>query len=252
MSPSLRVRVVVWTGWRVLRRIIRTPLGTILLFTSFLLDACSLPRGSFAGAVTSIVSGGCGCGRSRPLIAHVVQTQAGLQVIDRYSDEADDIAADAIVSTVLCWVRPRHTGFWAVTREKRNPQVIECCPNARPLTAEEWPTVRFAVAELVRQWDPTTPSEYLQAVRSGGDPLTRVLWSGYVHNVMAASLFILLCASLGWVRDRRIAARGARRLALGHCPQCDYDLMTTPCHCPECGWRRAGLIAENHSRETPD
>jgi hypothetical protein len=60
---------------------------------------------------------------------------------------------------------------------------------------------------------------------------------GAVAGVEAMSPHWLVCAAAMMLPTARFALkwRSRRRIALGRCSSCGYDLRATPDHCPECG-----------------
>lgn len=64
------------------------------------------------------------------------------------------------------------------------------------------------------------------------------IWSGIVINAMThAAAWCGLFAGVAWVMP---AARRARRMKRGACPECAYDLRGDfAAGCLECGWKRA-------------
>ena len=68
-------------------------------------------------------------------------------------------------------------------------------------------------------------------------PASRMTLSGWWWRVRCSYWFVsLLLATLPmlWLVNHQ-RQRGDRRLAVGQCPQCGYDLRATPNRCPECG-----------------
>ena len=71
-------------------------------------------------------------------------------------------------------------------------------------------------------------------------------WKREVAFTGAATLFWIAIAVVVWwlliklARGAYSESRGRRRLKDGRCPQCGYDLRSTPKRCPECGVRLYG------------
>jgi hypothetical protein len=58
------------------------------------------------------------------------------------------------------------------------------------------------------------------------------IWTAPYYAIAIAALFLpLMRGMIGHLRKRK----KVRRLAMGHCPQCGYDLRMSEERCPECG-----------------
>lgn len=124
----------------------------------------------------------------------------------------------------------RRAGLWALTREQRLDEVRLEPMERGGFDAVDAGRVRALLASHGYRGAPDGPAD---------QSASRVLWWGYVHNIVSAAVLAALAWSLGWVRDvpgwvRR--RRAARRVARGVCPRCAYPLRGLEDGvCPECG-----------------
>jgi hypothetical protein len=79
------------------------------------------------------------------------------------------------------------------------------------------------VTELLKQQNPGEKGPWFRATATWRMP--------YYAVALAALLLPLTRGSIARLRTRK----KVRRLALGHCPQCGYDLRMSEDRCPECG-----------------
>lgn len=233
---------------RVSRRAIaalRRPWVSATLITMMLVDACSLPRTTVVGG--SVPTPRCRCwGWWRPA-AIVVQVGESLRLIDEHDEAAMSADYESVVATLHCSPYERTGGFWAVTRAWWDP-AIRVYAQSRNLTAAEVEALRPQFADIIERGEYSSLSNYADLIRTGAGPFKRIVWSGYVHNAISLMLAWATLISFGWVRERSQARRHAALMAIGCCPDCQYDLRgDLQRGCPECGWRRGANLGASAS-----
>ncbi len=157
-------------------------------------------------------------------------------VLQRGFEQPGDEAYRHVVVEISVTSGRWTSGWWAATRRNVGFQASYVAhPNER---WDEDVMVR-EVGQLLDVWrEALTPAELLSLRPSGGLRHTSVIWSGYLHNMVALAL-VLLLAYASQVQVRRTLSRMTthRRMVRGHCPICNYDLRGgTSGSCPECGW----------------
>jgi hypothetical protein len=94
--------------------------------------------------------------------------------------------------------------------------------------------------------------KWVEEVSTGDDPGPFTLrakgWAVAVPYWLPALVFAL--PLMGWLTKASVlAARRRRRIRLGLCPNCAYDLRATPGTCPECGHARPAAAAGEASTD---
>ena len=78
-------------------------------------------------------------------------------------------------------------------------------------------------------------------VRRLGFRYLRITSDGMRRWNLVLPLWLLTCIAAAWPVSLWLRRReAARKLRLGMCPVCGYDLRATPDRCPECGTVQAG------------
>ena len=219
-------------------------------------------------AAANRFAGGLVAPQSRCIRWRVVQafeTPQGLQIVhwwdDAYEQPWYDPDTVQMVADVYLWPdwgwRPFREGAWAATRRVWKTQFGRSLPEYEPLVraqAHEWMLAEYAEYNIA-----ITPerAEWLRRFAAGAGHATDIIWTGYLHNLLACILFGMSArASLHTFGD---AARGLYHrlrsesfeaaIARGHCPGCRYDIRGLPASiCPECG----GSLAPPGDDVTPD
>ncbi len=241
--------------FRTLRAALRRPVAAVVLGVVLWIDAASLSRTSLLAETVSglgLVSGGRPfAARYRPRVSLVLDEGGETRfVIDEHAPDAG--------AELVCFPKVRDRGTWAPTRREHRVHVSLIAHEwlwnhetgeARRVTPEDVAGLKAfyaAQALAIGFFDPP----HAAALREGpADALvvtrTAPLASGYVHNLVTlAGLGCLLVALWSMPGELR-RGRGRRRLLLGRCPRCAYDLAgLRGRRCPECGatWR-AGVGA---------
>ena len=73
--------------------------------------------------------------------------------------------------------------------------------------------------------------------------LSLVEWFGLRDAAVRVGIPVIACfaiAPIYWLTDGYLSSRADRRMRLGLCPSCGYDLRASPDRCPECGTNAAG------------
>lgn len=235
-------RILLVRGGRGAMAALRRPWVSIALSIVFVVDACSLPRATTFGRRLGMGNPRCGCGSSRNNNysgGETVIVQRGDQLALLSGEPAWDTPLTSVIATVTCDPSVHEGGVWAITRQHWNPAII-ITSGIRTLTADETERVRNEFADIVQreQWSPI--EGYAELVRANASPGQRIVWGGYVHNVLSAMMAVATILSFGWVRDRWRERGETFAMEKGLCPACRYDLRGEMSGgCPECGWRRA-------------
>jgi hypothetical protein len=139
-------------------------------------------------------------------------------------------------------------GQWAVRGERRacvaGPGPYEATPGAKGKLLDLDPAnaqvvLRSANRDLWRD----SRAKGFAGVRYFSQPLAWAL--SLRHSVCVGLLAILPLADLG------LTLRGSRRVQIGMCVRCGYDLRATPHRCPECGMVPVNKSGNEYSVSTP-
>ncbi len=127
-------------------------------------------------------------------------------------------------------------GLWALTR-LHSVRLIQVFDGPDSITPEELPIAR---REFVRQEvaGRAPPAGWMTQLESADIVEDHILYTGYLHNTAALLMATWLpFASFGLFRFASGKVNRARRLRLGLCSACAYNLAGLPAGtpCPECG-----------------
>jgi hypothetical protein len=95
-------------------------------------------------------------------------------------------------------------------------------PQENPYTGSFWNRLGFDMMPGTPRTDTASRGRY------------RYVFS-HAHVPYWFVLAVLSSPSWLWLASGRVRRMRARRVRLGQCPQCGYDLRATPGRCPECG-----------------
>jgi hypothetical protein len=142
--------------------------------------------------------------------------------------------------------RTSDTGFWGLTSRVRSGVRLI---GQEALSQQERDEL---VGALIRgiESEPDGPESVRPAydlLKAGNQPATQRLAGGYIHNVFAVMLALLIvvgsprlvATSIRQFIDWQKKRLADRRLGLGCCPRCGYDLKGDfSVRCPECAWEQ--------------
>ncbi|MCH8825221.1 MAG: hypothetical protein IH984_17130 [Planctomycetes bacterium] len=218
-------------------RFIQKPVVSVLFGVALFLDACSLGQGSTVGSIiTQPLPRQCGGYYST--FAIIVEGVQGAELMDQESVSDFNLDEEKVIGFASCYPRPSYSGWWAITEQTHNA-TLRVLSQTRSFTLQEQQRLPQQFAELIEKNEWYLNAEYVDKLRSGGGKLRRILWSGYIHNVVATFLATAFLFSFGWLPKRIASNRREQAQSSGLCPECRYDLQGLAEEgCPECGWGR--------------
>lgn len=122
-------------------------------------------------------------------------------------------------------------------RRQRDYNLLVVSPDrSEMLTDPKWREMYCDWLATGVAWKSPQLDEYIAGMRKGDHVETSISLLLLLHD-----LVFLVATSVGvgaiLVGMMTRTSRAARRVRAGHCPHCDYDLLSDfPRGCPECGW----------------
>ncbi|MBX3316813.1 MAG: hypothetical protein KF902_08130 [Phycisphaeraceae bacterium] len=201
----------------------------------------------------------------RPVVAHIFSTPSGVRIVSDGGTDMERAAAEVAgvdpdnwnqVQAAMADFPPRDwqpvayagmfssrlsTNGYGLLTPARQITDYNCYVQSatmQPLTtaqASEFRAIFCNWLATESDWASPETAKYAAELKKGDRTTARFVWPLLIHDIVILAAFSWSAWTI--LRTPLPTLTRARRIRRGHCPRCDYDLLSDFSQgCPECGW----------------